>query len=746
MPGAPDPSGRKARTGAGGRPRAASRRAVAPSWEPLESRLLPSCVVSNIWPTNQIPYAIDPSIAPAQAAVIAEAIDEYHDMTTVQWVPRAGQASYVLFRSEGYSLVETASVGYNQAVDYVDVSSAFDASTGVPLMLHEMGHVLGLLHEQQRYDRDDHVIVNWQAIDPAHDDAFAKVSNPIFDVGPYDVSSIMQYDSGAFSVGGRPAITRRDGSLIDQATTLSAEDVSTIDGLYPAPAGQAQVPRLVAAAGASPGEIDVSWFDTNGGRATYTVVRAAPGQAFRPIATLPAGSTRFKDGTAAAGTVYQYRVTSQIGQGTSPASRIVSAATIPAPPAGVAAAFEYPGPVTLSWSDPSGGLAGTRIERSLDGGPFSVVATLDPGATSYADAGAGLGAAGTAEYRVAAYYGQQVSASAPVQVVVSLQYPAPADLSAAAQGPSTVRLSWADASPRRVRPSYLLGSLVERSLDGSAFQPIAAVAAGTASFVDPAVPPGSLASYRVVVNGARGGTAAVAVAMPQAPPIALTSSLLPDGTGALTLSWDDPTGGAATSFVEESLDGSSFATIATLGPGTTAYAVPGLAASGATYWFRVHAAILGPSSATPAWVSPDSNTVAVTPAKAGGGVGPAGGGGEAQAGGGVAAAPPSVLGVVGVTRRDGKVGAVTIAFSEAMAPAPVANPSLYRVLGGVLRRGRLAFTRKLIIGSVRYVAATHRLTLTLRAPYRGPVQVSVSVVPGSPAGAGGGGGFSQVVR
>ena len=64
---------------------------------------------------------------------------------------------------------------------------------------HELGHALGLWHEQSRADRDQFVSIKWCNIEPGKEDNFRKRTEAARDFGPYDYRSIMHYPSGAFS-------------------------------------------------------------------------------------------------------------------------------------------------------------------------------------------------------------------------------------------------------------------------------------------------------------------------------------------------------------------------------------------------------------------------------------------------------------------------------------------------------------------------------------------------------------------
>ena len=111
---------------------------------------------------------------------------------------------------------------------------AFPGHCGMGTTIHEIGHAVGLFHEQVRNDRDDHVVINWANILPGKEGNFEKYSFLTGqDFGAYDFDSVMHYGSTSFSKNGEPTIVKKDGSLIAaNRTALSPGDIAGVAEIY----------------------------------------------------------------------------------------------------------------------------------------------------------------------------------------------------------------------------------------------------------------------------------------------------------------------------------------------------------------------------------------------------------------------------------------------------------------------------------------------------------------------------------
>ncbi len=182
------------------------------------------------WSNCQVPYDIDPALPNQQRVTDAIAHWQTHTRFTFVLRTAANAASfpdYVTFRpSSGCS----SSVGRRGGQQFINLGSG--CTTGNTI--HEIGHTIGLWHEQSREDRDAHVTIHWDKIQSGREHNFNQHIADGDDVGAYDFGSIMHYPRNAFSVDGSDTITPTDPTAtIGQRIGLSPGDIAAANGMCP---------------------------------------------------------------------------------------------------------------------------------------------------------------------------------------------------------------------------------------------------------------------------------------------------------------------------------------------------------------------------------------------------------------------------------------------------------------------------------------------------------------------------------
>lgn len=208
------------------------------------------------WPDDtkrgEIPYIIEANF-PNQDRVI-KAIQHWESKTRIRfikWTEKNKQyhPNYLKFMryydpADPDSYFCASDVGMRGGEQGIDISDKCTSGA----VIHEIGHTVGLYHEQSRTDRDTYVKILWDNIGEDNKPIFDKVDGSKRDMDgtlivgdntyTYDLCSIMHYTKYAFSKNGKPTIEdlkvqpMSGCTSIGQRVGLSFGDIAAVDRIY----------------------------------------------------------------------------------------------------------------------------------------------------------------------------------------------------------------------------------------------------------------------------------------------------------------------------------------------------------------------------------------------------------------------------------------------------------------------------------------------------------------------------------
>ncbi|WGQ11708.1 M12 family metallopeptidase [Pedobacter gandavensis] len=186
----------------------------------------------KLWPDGIVYYVINDI---NNSNSINYAMAHWAANTPIRFVQRSNQNNYVDFSGQPDQGAGDSQLGMVGGRQQIRLSSNIPAST----VIHEIGHSIGLIHEQCRADRDNYINVNYSNINSIWKyqyDTYNVQGNLGNQLGPYDFNSIMGYPSfvpeASKNNNTTPQMTKKDGSTFFRGQWLSQGDIEGVNFLY----------------------------------------------------------------------------------------------------------------------------------------------------------------------------------------------------------------------------------------------------------------------------------------------------------------------------------------------------------------------------------------------------------------------------------------------------------------------------------------------------------------------------------
>ena len=192
-----------------------------------------TAAANSLWPKVAGIYTVPYKVTAGNASNIKSAVTQFNTTFKglLRFVPRTTQHDYVNFDLTSppggscYSYIGDIRQGAQ------DINGGVDCP--IPALLHEMGHAVGLYHEQSRADRDSFVTFNLANLIDGQEAQYLQPTDNAQDVGLYDFASIMMYFPLALSRNGKVTMESKPAGIeFGVGSTYSAGDIDAIRRLY----------------------------------------------------------------------------------------------------------------------------------------------------------------------------------------------------------------------------------------------------------------------------------------------------------------------------------------------------------------------------------------------------------------------------------------------------------------------------------------------------------------------------------
>lgn len=198
------------------------------------------------WRNNIVPYLYQSSISSTDKQVFQIAMKQIESRTCIRFRPRSSQRNYLSISWENnFRRCNPMALSFGGYTDGLGAASPRSLTivggsemgclrrtkAVVGLLIHEIGHALGLIHEHKRPDRDQYIKINQANISPGNLAQFDICRDCLTYGIPYNCRSIMHYSAFTMSKNQRPTMTAFNPHTCDIISTHDEFTKEDADGL-----------------------------------------------------------------------------------------------------------------------------------------------------------------------------------------------------------------------------------------------------------------------------------------------------------------------------------------------------------------------------------------------------------------------------------------------------------------------------------------------------------------------------------
>jgi len=202
----------------------------------------------RLWPGAVIPYVFTSSFTYTDRLTFAKAVEAIEANTCLKFKGRTSEKYYMRVEREcacggscfggGYTDGLGARAPRRLVIGAACISPS--SASGVGLVIHEILHALGVIHTQNRPDRDTYIWIDWPRITASGQAQYKKCDACNVHATPYDCMSVMHYRDWAFSTGGATMLPRNSRCDLKTGThKLTQTDIQLLNKMYSCNTGTA---------------------------------------------------------------------------------------------------------------------------------------------------------------------------------------------------------------------------------------------------------------------------------------------------------------------------------------------------------------------------------------------------------------------------------------------------------------------------------------------------------------------------